>query len=122
MASVTLIGGDDADCNRLAAYLDLSKPCTPTAYKTHVKELCEAAQTSAHKSTQLAAREASERLESSNIHVSVDGTWQRKGFSSKNGVVTVLSVLGKNEGSKVLDTEVLTTFCAGCVQLGNDKT
>ena len=31
-------------------------------------------------------------------------------------------MLGKNEGSKALDTEVLTTFCAGCVQLGNDKT
>ena len=36
--------------------------------------------------------------------------------------MTVLSVLGKNEGSKVLDTEILTTFCAGCVQPGNDKT
>ena len=41
VASVTSIGGDDADCNCLAAYLDLPKPCTPTAYKTHVKELCE---------------------------------------------------------------------------------
>ena len=106
----------------VTAYLGLPKPCTPTAYKTHVKELCEANQTSAHKSTQLAAHEASERLESSKIRVSVDGTWQGRGFSCKNGVVTVLSVLGKNEGSKVLDTEVLTTFCAGCVQLGNDKT
>lgn len=122
VAAVTSIGGHDAECNRLAAYLDLPKPCTPTAYKENVKQLCEAAQTAAHKSTQLAACEASKRLKSSDIRVSVDGTWQRRGFSSKNGVVTVLSVLGKDEGSKVLDTEVLTTYCAGCRQLDNDKT
>ena len=74
-ASVTSIGGGDADCNRLAAYLDLPKPCTPTAYKTHVKESCESAQTLAHKSTQLAAHETSKRFESSNIRVSIDNTW-----------------------------------------------
>lgn len=47
---------------------------------------------------------------------------ERRGFSSKNGVVTVLSVMGKYEGSKVLDTETLTTFCAGCTQHDNDNT
>lgn len=48
---------------------------------------------------QTAATEAAVKLGSSDIAVSVDGNWQRRGYSSKNGVVTTLSVLGRNEGS-----------------------
>lgn len=40
----------------------------------------------------------------------------------KNGVVTVLSNLGANEANKVIDTQVLTSFCHVCKQLGSDRT
>ena len=42
--------------------------------------------------------------------VSVDGTWQRRGFASHHGVVTALSV----ESGKCLDVEVLSNICKGC--------
>ena len=42
--------------------------------------------------------------------VSVDGSWQRRGHSSRNGVVTAISVVT----GKVLDTEVLSSYCRVC--------
>lgn len=42
-----------------------------------------------------------------------DGSWQRRGFSSLNGVVTVTSF----DTGKELDVECLTKFCHACVQI-----
>ena len=39
--------------------------------------------------------------------VPVDGTWQKRSYSSFNGVITVISM----ENSKVLDTVPLTRYC-----------
>lgn len=44
------------------------------------------------------------------IGISGDGTWQRKGFQSLNGVCTVLGL----ETGKVLDIEVLSSYCSEC--------
>ena len=46
------------------------------------------------------------------VTVSCDGTYQQRGFQSKNGVVSVLSVNGKN--SKVIDMPVLSNHCYQC--------
>ena len=46
-----------------------------------------------------------------NVPVSVDGTWQKRGFSSLNGVVTAISV----DSGKILDTEIMSRKCKGCV-------
>ena len=42
--------------------------------------------------------------------VLVDGSWQRRGHSSHNGVVTAISV----ETGKCLDMAVLTNLCRSC--------
>ena len=57
------------------------------------------------KSKTVAASEMKEII-GSDITVSCDGTWQKRGFSSKNGVVTVVTVNGLS--SKIIDTETLT--------------
>ena len=49
--------------------------------------------------------------------VSVDGTWQKRGHSSLNGVVTVIS----KENGKCLDHIVLSIACKGC-QAWSSKT
>ena len=47
------------------------------------------------------------------VMVSVDGTWQRRGRSSHNGVVTAISVVS----GKALDIEILSnSYCKGCAQ------
>jgi len=47
--------------------------------------------------------------------VSFDGSWQRRGFQSKNGVVTALSVNGNK--CKVVDTVTLSNHCDGCKKM-----
>ena len=41
--------------------------------------------------------------------VSLDGTWQKRGFSSLNGIVTAMS------NSKCLDVHVMSKYCKQCV-------
>ena len=44
------------------------------------------------------------------VGVAVDGTWQRKGFSSKLGLVTAISI----DNGKVLDAAILSKPCKEC--------
>lgn len=47
--------------------------------------------------------------------VSLDGSWQRRGYSSLNGIVTAMSVPEDVEmPGKVLDVAVLTKSCKQC--------
>jgi hypothetical protein len=43
--------------------------------------------------------------------VSCDGSWQRRGYSSLNGVVTAISMVN----GKVLDIEAMSRACKGCL-------
>ncbi|GFT51738.1 uncharacterized protein TNCV_4440401 [Trichonephila clavipes] len=40
--------------------------------------------------------------------VAVDGTWQKRGYTSLNGVVTVTSI----DTGKVIDVDILSKYCA----------
>ncbi|GFV26428.1 uncharacterized protein TNCV_4308271 [Trichonephila clavipes] len=42
--------------------------------------------------------------------ISVDGTWQRRGYSSMNGCVAALSV----DTGKVVDIEIMSSYCLTC--------
>ena len=42
--------------------------------------------------------------------VSLDGTWQKRGYASHHGIVTCISV----QTGKCLDAEVLSNICQGC--------
>ena len=46
--------------------------------------------------------------------VSIDGTWQKRGYSSHNGVVTVITL----DTQKCLDVEVLPDKCQKCQKWG----
>ncbi|GFV76224.1 uncharacterized protein TNCV_4673131 [Trichonephila clavipes] len=48
--------------------------------------------------------------EFSQCGVSVDGTWQRRGYSSSNGCVSVISI----DSGKVLDVELMSKVCRFC--------
>lgn len=59
-----------------------------------------------------AAIEAVEVNEGSrDIAAAFDGTWQKRGYTSLNGVITVTSF----DTGRVLDVECLAKFCFGCV-------
>ena len=48
-----------------------------------------------------------------NVGVSVDRTWQRKGFTSLNGVITAISI----DSGKVLDVAILSKSCKDCSKM-----
>ncbi|GFV76757.1 uncharacterized protein TNCV_4729771 [Trichonephila clavipes] len=45
--------------------------------------------------------------------ISVDGTWQRRGYSSMNGCVAALSV----DTGKVVDIEIMSSYCSTCKKI-----
>ncbi|GFU92480.1 uncharacterized protein TNCV_4794091 [Trichonephila clavipes] len=49
-----------------------------------------------------------------NVPVAIDGTWQKRGHTSLNGVVTAVSV----DTGKVIDAEILSRKCS-CHFIGN---
>eukprot|EP00112_Aurelia_sp_Birch-Aquarium-sp1_P007296 Seg1794.8 transcript_id=Seg1794.8/GoldUCD/mRNA.D3Y31 product="hypothetical protein" protein_id=Seg1794.8/GoldUCD/D3Y31 len=67
-------------------------------------------------SQKVAAKETREKLGVlddtiiADCHVSVDGTWQRRGYAYLNGIVTLMS----RENGKCLDTYVMTKTCKSC--------
>ena len=86
----------------------LNKPMTVKHFNNISNILRDAAKVVAEKSMNAAAND----LKISNdgdildIGVSADGSWQRRGFSSLNGVVVALSI----DNSKVVDVEPITRF------------
>ena len=51
------------------------------------------------------------------VAISIDGTWQRRGYSSRYGAVFVISV----DTGEVLDYELLSLFCHECKAHQNDN-
>ena len=58
-----------------------------------------------------------QKNEVADIVVFCDGTWQRRGFSSLNGVMTVIA----SDTGKCVDYRVKSKQCASCVHHGSLK-
>ena len=114
--------------NELQAFctkMNLPLPVHKEAYNNHLKQIEQEVILEAEvKMNQAASRlkdiikaEDPDRVktivngkEIAEVAVSVDGTWQKRGHSSKFGVVFVLSI----RTGEVLDYEVLSHFCQEC--------
>jgi hypothetical protein len=83
-----------------------------TSWTNHINQIKKATEKVADQSMRMAANEIRAAGNSSDITVSNDGTYHRRGFQSKNGVVTTLTVNGKD--SKLLDTHVMSNHCDAC--------
>ena len=106
-------------CNleKLTALMYLPKPMTANSYDKIVNRL----NVVAKEVTNETMRDASEDLLCKSkdpnddtvidTAVSCDGSWQKRGYSSLNGVVTVIST----DNSKILDIEPMTQTCKSCL-------
>jgi len=101
----------------LSVFMNMAPPITKNNYGKISDVMCEAYSKVAEASMRKAGVEvysevnkASSSGDIADCDVSVDGTWQRRGYSSLNGVVTVLS---SNTG-KCIDAYVLSKKCKGC--------
>ncbi|GFX15794.1 uncharacterized protein TNCV_1061161 [Trichonephila clavipes] len=115
------IGKGFAGAFKLCSTLNLPR-LTKTAYKNQDAKLLKGVQEVAEESMIKAATEIMDKKQnlSSDIvkyGISVDGTWQRRGYTSMNGCVAAISV----DTGKVLDTEVKSSYCPSCKRLQHVK-
>ncbi|XP_065068033.1 uncharacterized protein LOC135693466 [Rhopilema esculentum] len=91
--------------------MDLPPPVSFKPLNKNKARIHEAFKAESSKSKNKAASEV-KVAKGDDVTVSCDGTWQKRGFASKNGVVTVATVNGLS--SKIIDTETLTNHCNKC--------
>ncbi|GFY18833.1 uncharacterized protein TNCV_3875211 [Trichonephila clavipes] len=86
----------------------MNLPPPPTKFSKYNHILLQATRETCEHSMAEAVREAVDENDGKrDLAVAVDGSWQKCGFSSKNGLVTVTSV----DTGKVIDVEVFSKHC-----------
>ena len=90
--------------------MDLPKPVSKPSFHKHQKALAQAARCVAEKSRNAAATELLAEDDSGQIAVTYDGTWQRRGYSSLNGVFTAIAW----STGKVVDVHTSAKYCHQC--------
>ena len=124
--AMRLLGLGLAGCNKLCGLMDLSSSfITKSCYNIYMAKMCSSIKktgmtyfSSAVKEEQEEMREennkqnynADNKQNLSELTVSGDGTWKKRGFSSLYGVT---SLIGYNTG-KVFDIVIKSSYCHGC--------
>ncbi len=102
------------DASNFMRVMNMPPPPNPSAYNNHNKALLKVVRRLADETMRTAALRVHQANDSSECGVSVDGSWQRRGYSSLNGVVTAASV----DTGEILDVEVLSKDCIGLLKVG----
>lgn len=110
------IGRGYSSAFKLCSTLNIS-PLSKTAYVNHEKKLLEVVKDVAEETMTNAAAEVSLQSVNGECGVSLDGSWQRRGYTSLNGCVTAISV----DTGKVVDIEVMSAYCIVCRKLTKIK-
>ncbi|GFW78909.1 uncharacterized protein TNCV_2059301 [Trichonephila clavipes] len=90
--------------------MDLPPPVSQKSYDRILNNIKSASSIVAVASMNKAAKEEIAASETNEICVSGDGTWKTRGHTSRIGVC---SIIGDVTG-KVIDVEVLSSYCKGC--------
>ena len=108
------VGGGHSALEKFCGYANMPKPMTQNNYDKVSRQIMVATQNIAERSMKDAANDlkGDSDVDITNVPVSVDGTWQKRGFSSLNGVVTAISV----DSGKILDSEIMSRKCKGLIR------
>ena len=104
------IGCGYESINNFALAMNMESPMTRKNYSKLIANLHEAYCEEAKTSMTEAVEEARNISNSNDLTVSFDGTWQKPGYASLNGVVTAISI----SSGKVLDFQVKSKKCKAC--------
>ena len=116
--SMRRLGNGYASLKKILYLMNHPPPMSEKSYRGTNLKICDNVQTMPEISLNHAAEEV-KLVEGTqddgycHISVSVDGTWQRRGFSSMNGAVAAISMVN----GKVLDVATLSRYCQGCVNI-----
>lgn len=109
------IGKGFSAASKLCTTMNL--PCLSKAgYKKQEVKLLKVVSEVAEETMKKAAAEIIIETKSNECGVSVDGTWQRRGYTSLNGCVAAISA----DTGKVVDIEVMSSYCMICKKLHKD--
>ena len=114
-AATFSIGCHHQKGRRFLHNMNMPPSVSAASFSIHRDKIAAATEAVAKDSMTVAAQELSSELPSDEATVSCDGTWQRRGFVSKNGIATVLSV-HQDLPAKVLDIHVASNHCDACVK------
>lgn len=103
-----LIGKGTEPAKKLFAIMDMPPP--PTKFHEINKKILPFVKDQAIISMKSAGKDAVEKCEINELAISLDGTWQKRGHNSLNGVMSAISI----ENGKVLDIECLSKYCHAC--------
>ena len=116
--SMRTLGKGHTGAKKICSLMNMPPPPAPNNYAKISKVITTCLQSIAKESISKAAEEI--RIlkgqndppvtEPVDCGVSFDGTWQKRGFSSRNGCVTAISI----DTGKVLDVEALSQACKQC--------
>ena len=105
------IGQGFAGLEKFTSLMNMPKPMTQRNYDKIVKTISRYTKEVAEETMAEAVEEVKEgSIGVVDIGVSVDGSWQRRGYSSLNGVVTAISMTN----GKILDCEPMSRICKAC--------
>lgn len=90
--------------------MNMHKPMTKKNYQNIISTLHTGYMEVAEESMKTAAEEVKKEDDTNDIAASFDGSWQKPGHSSLNGIVSAISI----STGKVLDFEVKSKKCKGC--------
>ena len=96
--------------NSFSMIMNMRKPMTRDSYSNLIDNIHSAYLEEAEASMKEAVEEVKSQTGATDFTASFDGTWQKPGFSSLNGVVSAIS----NFSGKVLDFEVKSKYCKAC--------
>ena len=110
MYSMRSIGKGHSGAKKFCMCMNMPPPPTARArtIAKHVKVIAKNSMSNAAKDI----REAQHAQEDDIVNrgISCDGTWKKRGYSSQNGCVIVMSI----DSGKVLDAEPLSKVCKQC--------
>ena len=102
------IGHDGLEC--FCLHMNMNQPMTRNNYSKLIDSLHTEYMNEAEESMKNAAEEVIAKEESTDIAASFDGSWQKPGHASLNGIVSAISV----STGKVLDFQVKSKKCKSC--------
>ncbi|GFT20922.1 CCHC-type domain-containing protein [Trichonephila clavipes] len=113
--NLKIIGKGFSAGKKLCAFLGLPF-LSKLAFRKKERKLLKATERVAQENINAALSEIKGSNSFTKCGISIDGTWQRRGYSSLNGCVSAISV----DTGKILDIEVMTQYCHICAK-GNSQ-
>ena len=109
--SMRRCGKGHAGLKQFLTPMNLPPPLTSANYNKIARKLHKAVKEVAVQSMQGAAEEVCGNNDITDVGVSLDGTWQKRGFTSLNGAVACISI----DTGRILDIEITSRCCQLCV-------